>query len=163
MQTVQFCYIVDSRRKKQAWHRSNGYQLRARYSINLTFSQTGVKESLVPERFLRASLEDLKCQVTGNCENIILVISRAKERRRRVHFYSIFIYQQSFFKHTLQLDSNWDCGIVLCNTVNYFRLDQIKNIRDPERPETLEELDVLTEDSVKVERMSDDLLKVIGT
>ena len=40
--------------------------------------------------------------------------------------------------------------------------DILKDIRDPERPESLEELLVLTEESVVVKKLSDTLLHAIG-
>lgn len=44
----------------------------------------------------------------------------------------------------------------------WFVEDQIKSIRDPERPDTLEDLEVLTEESVQVKRISDDLYHTVG-
>ena len=40
--------------------------------------------------------------------------------------------------------------------------DIIKDIKDPEKPQTLEELEVLTEESVKAEKLSDMLLNATG-
>lgn len=41
-------------------------------------------------------------------------------------------------------------------------VDVIKGIKDPEKPQTLEELDVLSEESVKAEKLSDTLLHATG-
>lgn len=42
-------------------------------------------------------------------------------------------------------------------------VDIIKDIKDPERPETLEELNVLSEESVQVKKLSDRLIQTTGS
>lgn len=43
-----------------------------------------------------------------------------------------------------------------------FIVDILKDIKDPEKPQTLEELEVLTEDSVQAEKLSKSLLHATG-